>query len=144
MRILRAFILVLLLSGFSQASAQKYKFLATGVSIKVKTNSGSWSDWSDVKPENMTILFDTDKNRFVVYSQAIQIYKIMEYKPEEESDSDLVYNFPCTDENGVPVSVSIITRKKQNNRKQLYIKQRDLIIVYNIINFPEPETEPKK
>ena len=40
----------------------------------------------------------------------------------------------CKDNDGVECNLSIITRKKQGNRKQLYINYGDQIIVYNIFN----------
>ena len=55
----------------------------------------------------------------------------------EENENDLVYPFTCRDDDGVPFTLSIITRKNQNNRKQLYINHKDFIVVYNIVNYME-------
>ena len=75
---------------------------------------------------------DTDKSRIVVYSQIIQLFEIVVYQPVEENETDTVYSFTCKDNEGVDCTVSIITRKKQDNRKQLYINYGNRIIMYNI------------
>ena len=54
-----------------------------------------------------------------------------------ENDDDLIFPFSCNDIDNEPFTISFITRKKQDNRKQLYINQKDVILVYNIVNFPE-------
>jgi hypothetical protein len=59
----------------------------------------------------------------------------LNYENEEENDKDIIYPFTCKNDDGVPFTISIITRKNQNNRKQLYINQKDVILVYNIINY---------
>ena len=122
--------------GF-QCDAQTYKFLTTGFSVMEKTEKGEWGKWSDLKDTSIIITLDTNKNRIIVYSQELQLYDIVSYENEQESDTDIVYTFNCTDNDGVPFSISIITRKNQGNRKQLYINQKDFIVVYNIVNYIE-------
>jgi hypothetical protein len=63
------------------------------------------------------------------------LFEIVEYLPTEENDTDLVYPFVCKDNNGENCTISFITRKKQDNRKQLYVKYEDRVLAYNIINF---------
>lgn len=123
--------------------SQNYKFLATGFSVMERKADGNWGKWSELQPAKITILLDTKKDRFVIYSQDVQIYAIIDYHKEEENDEDLVYPFSCSDDDGMPFTLSIITRKKQGNRKQLYINQKDFIIVYNIINYPDKDIEIK-
>jgi len=120
---------------FQNAEAQVYKFQAYGFSVLEKTPQGTWGKWSDLQKTNLIISLDTDKNRIVVYSQEIQLYRIVGYEPKEESETDLIYPFTCEDDDGQKFTISIITRKNQNNRKQMYINQKDVIIVYNIVNF---------
>ncbi len=121
--------------GFQQAKAQTYKFLTTGFSVMEKDADGNWGKWSELQPTSIVVTLDTNKNRIVVYSQEIQVYEIIDYEDPEENDNDLIYTFSCSDENGMPFTISIITRKKQDNRKQLYINQKDVMIVYNIVNY---------
>ncbi|HLA54812.1 MAG TPA: hypothetical protein VK623_01825 [Flavobacterium sp.] len=136
-RIKIGIILIFLILGIQSASAQVYKFQTTGFSVLEKNAKGKWGKWSDLQKAAIIISLDTSKNRIVVYSQEIQLYNIIKYRPNEENDNDLIYAFDCTDEDGQDFTISIITRKKQNNRKQLYINQKDVIVVYNIINFVE-------
>ena len=130
-------IVFFLVGVVSEVEAQSYKFLTTGFSVLEKNEKGAWGKWSDVQPASIVITLDTKKDRIVVYSQELQLYKIVEYQNEQETEDDLIYPFVCAGEEGDRVTISIITRKKQNNRKQLYITHRDVILVYNIINYPE-------
>ena len=134
---LKTFIMVLALVAGIQASAQVYRFKTTGFSVLEKTEKGKWGEWSKLQPTELIITLDTNKNRIIVYSQEIQLYKIATYRPEEENDNDLIYTFDCADEEGNPFTISIITRKTQGNRKQMYINQKDVILMYNIENYKD-------
>lgn len=120
--------------GIQQSYSQTYKFRTSGFSVLEKNEKGKWGKWSDLSLVNIMVSLDTDKNRLVVYSRNIQLYQILVYQPESESENDLVYSFTCKDNDGVDCTVSIITRKKQENRKQLYITYSDHVIVYNIFS----------
>lgn len=131
-------ILILLLFitlGFHQSYGQTYKFTTTGLSVLEKNAKGNWGKWSDLKLVNILVSLDTNKNRIAVYSEIIQLFEIIDYIPLEENETDSIYTFTCKDNNGEDCTLSIITRKKQDNRKQLYINYEDRIIVYNISNF---------
>lgn len=136
-------LLLVMAFGISGAKAQTYKFLATGFSVMEKDDKGNWGDWSKLQPSSITITLDTDKNRIIIYSQEVQLYQIVDYVAKEENENDLIYPFTCADEDGWPFTISIITRKKQNNRKQLYVNQKNVVLVYNIINYPDNEIEIK-
>lgn len=129
------FLLVFLFLVFNQGYSQSYKFKTTGLSIAVKGEKGKFGDWSELKLVNILINLDTSKNRIVIYSEAIQLFEIIEYLTAEETETDSIYPFVCKDNNGEDCSISIITRKNQENRKQLYIKYEDRVLVYNIVNF---------
>jgi hypothetical protein len=132
---IKLFVVLLFLSfGIQQGYGQTYKFKTSGVSVLEKNNKGKWGKWSDLSLVNVLVTLDTNKNRFVVYSQIIQLFEIVDYIPTEENDTDIVYSFACKDNNGLDCTISIITRKKQENRKQLYITYDDHIILYNIFN----------
>ena len=120
--------------GIQQSYSQTYKFRTSGFSVLEKNEKGKWGKWSDLSLVNIMVSLDTDKNRLVVYSRNIQLYNILVYQPESESENDLVYSFTCKDNDGIDCTVSIITRKKQENRKQLYITYSDHVIVYNIFS----------
>lgn len=134
---LKTLIIVVMLAAGLQASAQVYRFKATGFSVLEKNEKGKWGDWSDLQKTELIITLDTNKNRIIVYSQEIQLYRIVAYQPEEENENDLVYGFSCADEEGNPFTISIITRKKQGGRKQMYINQKNVILMYNIENYKD-------
>jgi hypothetical protein len=120
--------------GLQQGYGQVYKFKTSGFSVLEKNERGKWGNWSELKLVNVLVSLDTNKNRIVVYSQSIQLFEIIEYQSTEENDTDIVYSFTCKDNNGDDCTLSIITRKNQDNRKQLYINYDNRIIVYNIFN----------
>ncbi|WP_348825329.1 hypothetical protein [Flavobacterium aestuarii] len=128
-------LLLFLFLGFNQGFSQVYKFKTTGLSVAVKGANGKYGDWSELKLVNILINLDTNKNRIVIYSEAIQLFEIVEYLHAEESETDLIYPFVCKDNNGEDCTLSFITRKNQENRKQLYIKYDDRVLVYNVVNF---------
>ncbi len=129
------FILLFVFLGLNFGFSQAYKFKTTGLSVSAKEANGKFSNWSDLKPVSIIINLDTKKNRIVIYSEAIQLFDIVEYLPTEENDTDLIYPFVCKDNNGEECTLSFITRKKQDNRKQLYVKYANRVLAYNIVNF---------
>lgn len=128
-------ILVFLALGLNQSYSQTYKFKTSGLSVMEKDQKGNWGKWSDLNLVNILVKLDTDKSRIVVYSEIIQLFEIIDYIPLEENENDSIYTFTCKDNNGMDCTLSIITRKKQDNRKQLYINYEDRIILYNIFNY---------
>lgn len=128
-------ILVFLVLGLHQSYSQTYKFKTSSLSVLQKGPKENWGKWSKLDLVNLLVKLDTDKNRIVVYSEVIQVFEIIDYIPLEESKTDSVYSFTCKDNNGEDCTLSIITRKNQGNRKQLYINYEDRIILYNIFNF---------
>lgn len=113
--------------------SQNYKFKTSSLSVSTKNEKGKWGEWSAQKNANLVVTLDTKKNRIVVYSQIIQLFDIVEYIDTTENESDKIDAFFCKDNQGEECTLSIITRKKQENRKQLYINYEDRIIVYNLI-----------
>lgn len=120
--------------GLQKSYSQNYKFKTSGFSVLEKNEKGKWGKWSDLDLVNILVSLDTNKDRIVIYSQIIQLFEIIDYQATEENDTDIVYSFTCKDNNGEDCTVSIITRKKQDNRKQLYVNYENRIIVYNIFN----------
>ena len=127
-------LLFFLVVGLQHSYGQVCKFKTSGFSVLEKNEKGKWGKWSDLNLVNIVVSLDTNKNRIVVYSNIIQLFEIIDYQTIEENDTDIVYSFSCKDNEGVNCTLSIITRKKQDNRKQLYINYDNRIIVYNIFN----------
>jgi len=129
------YILLLFLGlGLQQTYSQSYQFKTSGFSVLEKNERGNWGEWSNLDLVNLSVILDTNKHRIVVYSQEIQLFSILDYIEREENDTDIVYSFMCKDNDGRDCKISIITRKKQDYRKQLYINYDDRIIVYNIFS----------
>ena len=127
-------VLFFLVLGLQHSYGQNYKFKTSGFSVLEKNEKGKWGNWSDLNLVNILVTLDTNKNRIVVYSKIIQLFEIVDYQATEENDTDIVYSFSCKDNEGVNCTLSIITRKKQDNRKQLYLNYDNRIVVYNIFN----------
>ncbi len=130
------FLVLFLTISVQKIEAQVYKFVETGFSVMEKDEKDNWGKWSDYQSTNMMIALDLDKKRIVVYSKEIQFYNIEKFEEKIDNDDDLIFPFSCIDIDGEPFTISFITRKKQEYRKQLYINQKDVILVYNIVNFP--------
>ncbi len=128
-------VLVLLLFGFQESYSQTYNFTTSGFSVLEKNQKGKWGNWTDLELVNIVVKLDTNKNRVLIYSEAIQVFEIIDYLPFEEGETDDKHTFICIDNLGEQCTLSILVRKKQNNRKQLYINYDNRIIVYNISNF---------
>lgn len=134
MNSIRTYIVLLFLGfGLQQVQSQSYHFKTSGFSVLEKNERGKWGEWSNLDLVNLSVILDTNKHRIVVYSLEIQLFSILDYIEREENDTDIVYSFMCKDNDGKDCKLSIITRKKQDYRKQLYINYDDHIIVYNII-----------
>lgn len=127
-----AFLLFFMGFSINQIYGQAYQFTTSGFSVLSKKENGKWGQWSETELINIRISLDTSKNRIVLYDQMIQIYQIQSYIPVEENDSDIVYSFKCKDDQDTACTLSIIKRKKQENRKQLYINYGKRIVMYNL------------
>ncbi len=122
---------------FQNSYSQVYKFRSTGFSAQEKNTKGEWGAWSPLTKVDLVVNLDTTKNRIVVYSQEIQLYNILSYEQQIDNEDDLIYPFTCQDIDGESFTILIITRKKQGGRKQLYINQKNINMVYNIENILE-------
>jgi hypothetical protein len=125
-------VFIFLVVGIQHTYSQVYRFKTSGVSVFEKNEKGA--KWSDLELVNIVVSLDTNKSRIAIYSQLVQVFEIISYQPTEESETDVIYSFTCKDNNGDDCTLSIITRKHQDNRKQLYINYGNRIIVYNIFN----------
>ncbi len=121
--------------GIQNTYCQTYQFKTSGLSVLEKKQNGKWGDWSELELANILIKLDTDKNRILIYSEAIQVFEIVEYVPFVEGQTDDIHSFVCLNNLGDQCTLSIIIRKNQDNRKQLYINYDNQIIVYNISNY---------
>lgn len=128
-------VLAFLGMGLHQSYSQTYTFKTSGVSVMSQDKKGDWGEWSNLKNVTFIVKLDTNMNKILIYSEEIQYFDIVEYLPQEENDTDSIYSFACKYNGGEECTLSIITRKNQDNRKQLYVNYSDQIIVYNMANF---------
>lgn len=129
------FAIFLMIIGLQNSYSQTYRFKTTSVSVSEKTDKGTWEKWSKAQNVNLIVTLDTKKDRVVVYSQIIQLFEIIDYTDEKITPTEDTVSFVCKNNDGEDCTVSIITRKNQGNRKQLYITYDDRILNYNIVNF---------
>lgn len=143
MKSIKYLFLVLFLS-MNVAQAQQYRFKTTGFMVTQKLKSGKWDDWSKFKKSEMIVVLDAEKDRIVVYSEAIQLFNITKYYDKKETKEGNVVSFLCIDNAGVECNVSIFTRKDKKNLKQLYIYYDYKVIAYNMDLLSDKPKESKK
>jgi hypothetical protein len=126
-----SFITLSLVLSVQSISAQVYSFKSTAFSVQEK-NEGKWGKWSDFKESTIIISIDGKKDRVIIGSKEIQLYKIESYGQKKSTTNDDTVTLNCRDNAGNPCTILIITRKNQNNRKQFYVNFNDIRIVYNV------------
>lgn len=131
----KIFLLLAFLFIASSTQAQVYKFITSSFSVSERTGNNVWSKWSKPQDAAIVVSVDPKKDRILIYSQEVQLYKIITYQPTIENETSIINAFTCSGEDGQKFTISIITRKDQGNRKQLYLNQKDVMIVYNMRNY---------
>ncbi|RXR24304.1 hypothetical protein [Flavobacterium stagni] len=124
----------LLLFCIQTLHAQKYRFKASSLSVMDRGEKGQWSEWSEFKPADVVITLDGDKDRIVIHSKDIQLYRITAYYDKIETEKEQTLGFECLDNTGEMCVVLLVTHKDEGGRMQFYINYRDLKMVYNVYN----------
>ncbi len=127
-------LLTVLFFGFQRTTAQVYRFKTSSLSVMDKNDKGAWNKWSEFKKAEVLITLDGKKDRFIVNSKELQLYKIDSYLEKVSTENDDTMGFNCTDNDGAKCVILIVTRKKEGDRMQFYINYNDLKMVYNIYN----------
>ena len=122
----------LLLFSIQKVSAQVYLFKTDSFSILEKVKEGKWGKWTDFNNSPVVITLDGTKDRIVVNSQEIQIYRILAYGEKVEDKNQETIPMKCADNEGGLCTILIVTKKNEGNRKQFYINYDDVKIVYNV------------
>jgi len=97
-----------------------------------KDAKGNWKKWSPFKESTVVITLDGKKDRVIVGSKELQLFKILAYGEKVSNEFDDTITLECEDNGGGACSIQIVTRKNQDNRKQIYINYADVKFVYNI------------
>lgn len=128
------FILTAILLNFSItfASAQVYKFKATSFSVLEKDDKNNWGKWTDPEQSTAIISLDGKKDRLVIGTKEIQVYKILNYGEKVVTKFDETIALDCADLSGKPCTILVVTRKNQAERKQFYVNYEDVKFVYNV------------
>ena len=127
-------LLTVLFCGFQRTTAQVYRFKTSSLSVMEKDDKGKWGKWSDFGKAELIITLDGSKNRIVVNSLELQLFKIISYGEKISTEFDDTLTFECENNEGGSCNIMIVTRKNQNNRMQFYINYNDMKMVYNIYN----------
>jgi hypothetical protein len=133
MRIIRLFILTLFIAfSSSTLSAQVYRFKATSFSVIEKDAKNNWGTWTEPEQSTAIISLDGKKDRLVIGTKEIQVYKILNYGQKVVTQFDETIALDCADLNGKPCTILVVTRKNQDDRKQFYVNYEDVKFVYNV------------
>ncbi|HNP32032.1 MAG TPA: hypothetical protein PKN96_01930 [Flavobacterium sp.] len=132
MKSIQLLVVCLFLSFGSLASAQPIRFQASSVSFADKKDDGTWNEWSDFTDANVLITLDAKKDLISINSSEIQSFKIKAYGDITDNDEVNIVPFECVDNKFSKCNILIITKKKENNRIQLYINYNEVKFVYNI------------
>lgn len=133
MRIIRLFIFTLFITlNISTLSAQVYRFKATSFSVIEKDAKDNWGKWTEPEQSTAIISLDGKKDRLVIGTKEIQVYKILNYGQKVVTQFDETIALDCADLNGKPCTILVVTRKNQDDRKQFYVNYEDVKFVYNV------------
>jgi len=120
--------------GFQKSTAQPIRFKTSSLSFTDKKDDNSWNEWSDFVAANILITLDAKKDLITVNSSEVQSFKIKAYGEIEDTDDVNIVPFECMDNKFSKCKIFIITKKKENNRMQVYINYNEVKFVYNIYN----------
>lgn len=130
-------IAVFVLMGFTiqTVKAQPIRFKTSSVSVANKNEkTKKWNDWSDFKEAELVVSIDGKKNLIVVNSPEIQVFRILAYNDKIETENEKIIPFECRDNFGSKCQILVITKKKEDDRMQIYINYNDVKFVYNVYN----------
>ncbi len=130
------FLFLLLTIGFGvqKSYTQPIRFKTSSVSFTDKKNDGTWNEWSDFVKANVIITLDAKKDLITINSAEVQSFKIKAYGEIEDNAEVNIVPFECIDNKFSKCKIFIITKKKENNRMQIYINYNEVKFVYNVYN----------
>ena len=121
----------MLFSSSINSNAQTYYYKTYQFAIKYKTSSG-WSNWSDWQKSNMKMKIDLDDDMIVIYSEKLQVYRVIEgmgtYTDESGGRQTKFYVVDQDGDNGY-----VRLRIERNGNSQVYIDFGDVMWVYNVV-----------
>lgn len=127
-RILIVIMFGLFCVGAVQAQTQWFK--ATELAIKV-VNNGNWTKWSDWESVDINIKFDLSNDLIIIYSQEIQIYKVLEQVKSPYDSNGTQVKFKVLDQDYDKGFLRL--RVENNGNSQIYVDYADISWVYNVV-----------
>ena len=134
MKAIQLLIVCLFLSFGSVALSQPIRFQTSSVSFTDKKDNGTWNEWSDFVDAKVLITVDAKKDLITINSSEIQSFRIKAYGDITDNDEVNIVPFECVDNKFSKCTIFIITKKKENNRMQIYINYNEVKFVYNVYN----------
>ncbi|UYW02510.1 hypothetical protein K5I29_06450 [Flavobacterium agricola] len=120
--------MLLTASGWAQARTD---FTATAVTMSAIQKNGKWSEYPPFKKTEVPITIDFERNRIIVYSEFEQVYRIAEYYPEKENNTEFINFFRCLSNEGETTEITLTT-SKTTKLSQMYIKDKSRVLLYTM------------
>ena len=112
-------------------NGQTYYYKTYEFAIKYKSSSGIWGNWSDWQKSNMKMKIDLDDDMIVIYSEKLQVYRVLEAMGTYTDESGgRQTKFYVIDQDGDYGYVRL--RIEKNGNSQVYIDFGDVMWVYNV------------
>lgn len=105
-------------------------YTANQFSIKYRIAYDSWSNWSQWTDCLIDVKVDLEENKFIIYSNSLQIYKIVDHVKTTENESESVMICKIIDQDQKQGYLHL--RVFQQKYLQLYIEFNDRMWVYNL------------
>ena len=118
--------------GFTAASAQTYYYRTTGFAFKQVNSYGYWTDWTDWQDSNILITINYSSDVVTIYSPMTQIYKITQYvRNYTDSSGGKQVEFKFIDQDGDNGTMRL--RIETNGNSQIYVQFSNIMWVYNVV-----------
>lgn len=120
-------LLIVILISFT-VSSQYFSRQTTGLKIK-QTNT----EWSNVwDPCEVSIIFNLEKNRIIIFSKENQIFDIDEYLPIRNEDDYRIYSMRCNDTDYKKCTIFLYYYYDISNYKAIHIRYSDVEYSYKL------------
>lgn len=76
------------------------KYKSTDFAYRYINEYGYWTNWIDWKYSNLLITINSDSGKIIVYTDEVQVYKIIEYIEPIYDDNGVQMKFKMRDQDG--------------------------------------------
>ena len=123
-RLLLFLMLFITISAYA-INTHQHMYIGYAYSQKIyNENTKTWSKWSSIVPTTVKIIVDYGENIIIIFSNKIQLYKIIDKETILLKD-DISYKMTVVDIEGDNALITLYN-------KQLYIEYVNLMWVYNL------------